>query len=49
MRPKRIIPAALIIPVCFLVYQIGKGIYHSGVKDGKGNAPQHTVLTKAAK
>jgi hypothetical protein len=43
MKTKKIIPAALIIPFCFLVYHFGKDIYHSGVKDGKANVAHHSA------
>jgi len=43
-KRKRIIPAALIIPICFLVYHFGKDIYNLGVKDGKANAPLHAEV-----
>ena len=48
IKTKRLIPAALIIPICFLVYHLGKDIYTIGVKDGKANAHQH-IAAKAVK
>jgi hypothetical protein len=43
IKTKRLIPAALIIPICFLVYHFGKDIYQGGIKDGKANAAQHVT------